>query len=165
MIRRLNKEEIAAGFEVIDASRRKMIVEGISQWNEKYPNLETIANDVAKREIYGFITNEKVAGIIVLNQYQDEQYLEIEWKYNEGKIGVVHRLAVHPNFQNQGIAGKLMHFAEEYFASNQFASIRLDAFSENPIALSFYEKRGYERRGMVYFPFRDKPFWCYEKQI
>ena len=45
--------------------------------------------------------------------------------------------------------------------------IRLDAFSENPDALRFYERRGYKFRGRVRFvckPEGHQEYICYEKQ-
>jgi ribosomal protein S18 acetylase RimI-like enzyme len=56
-----------------------------------------------------------------------------------------------------------MDFAENYAIENNYTSIRLDAFSNNPRALRFYENRDYQRRGEVFFPGRELPFYCFEK--
>lgn len=81
----------------------------------------------------------------------------------DGKVLIIHRLAVHPLFQNQGFAKRLMDFAEDYAINENFSSIRLDAYSANEKVLRFYEAREYKKRGEVYFPDRKLPFYCYEK--
>jgi len=89
----------------------------------------------------------------------------VHWKNNEGKVLVIHRLAVHPPFQKQGFAKKLMDFAEDHAIKNGCAAVRLDAYSGNERVLRFYENRGYQKRGEVNFSGRVLPFFCYEKEI
>ena len=81
------------------------------------------------------------------------------------KIQVIHRLAVHPDFQRKGIARNLMDFAEAHAKNNSFTSIRLDAYTGNKRVLQFYENRGYIKRGEVKFKGRSLPFACMEKQL
>lgn len=165
MIKLLKTENIQAAYNILDSCRDHMNLHGIPQWNEHYPKLHNVQNDVQKKEAYGYFSDGTLSGIIVLNEYQDPEYLDIEWRFPNEKVGVIHRLAVHPDFQGQGIAGKLMRFAEEQFSKLGYESIRLDAFTQNPTALNLYDKLGYEKRGQVYFPYRTVPFWCYEKKL
>ena len=58
-----------------------------------------------------------------------------------------------------------MDFALNKAGDEGYSSIRLDAYSQNDRTLRFYENRGYEKRGEIYFPYRDEPFYCYEKAI
>ena len=164
-IRKLVSSDVEPAFEIICASRDHMNKNGIPQWNEKYPLKSTIEQDVEKEEIFGFFVKGLIRGIIVINEHQDPEYQEIQWVHHTHPIGVIHRLAVDPTFQNQGIAGKLMDFAEARFLKNKFSSIRLDAFAQNEVALRFYDKRAYQRRGSVLFPFRSIPFHCFEKKL
>ena len=54
-------------------------------------------------------------------------------------------------------------FAENYAVVNGYTTIRLDAYSGNPRALHFYECRGYQKAGQLFFPGRELPFYGYEK--
>lgn len=67
--------------------------------------------------------------------------------------------------KKQGLARKLMDFAENIAIECGYASIRLDAYSGNERVLRFYENRGYQKRGEVNFSGRALPFFCYEKEI
>ncbi len=165
MIRQLENEDLDRAFQIITDCRNYMYSIGIPQWTEHYPTLETIQKDIGKKEAFGYFHEKILAGIIIINDHQDVQYLEINWKFKDGKIGVIHRLAVDPKFQKMGIAAALMVHAEKYFKENLYASIRLDAFSMNEIALKMYDNLNYQRRGEVYFPFRERSFWCFEKKI
>jgi ribosomal protein S18 acetylase RimI-like enzyme len=72
---------------------------------------------------------------------------------------------VNPKNQNQGIARKLMDFAEQRAMANGFAAIRLDCYSTNEKAVRFYENLDYLKRGEIFFPGRHHPFFCYEKLL
>ena len=72
-------------------------------------------------------------------------------------------VAAIKELQGQGYAQQLMSLAEEQARQQGFESIRLDTFSQNPRNQQFYEQRGYQRLGNIYFPKQSEhPFYCYE---
>lgn len=137
---------------------------GIDQWDENYPDLESIKNDIQTNTLFTFKVENEIVGIVVLNETQDEEYVEINWRTPlDSKNIVVHRLAVSPNHQGQGIARKIMNFAEEFAVKNKYDSIRLDTFSQNPRNQNFYLKRGYTELGSVFLKYKkEHPYICYE---
>lgn len=151
--------------ELYEACKVEMIQNEIYQWNEHYPNSTVSKMDILNEELYTIEENNQILGVVALNDVQDKVYANVNWKHNHSRVLVIHRLAIHPKSQGKGIAKKLMDFSEQFAVQNNFESIRLDAFSENPIALSIYEKRNYIKRGTVYFPYRDIPFHCFEKSL
>ena len=75
----------------------------------------------------------------------------------------IHRLAVHPEYQGKGFAQKMMDYAEDYARKENYISVRLDTFSQNHRNQRFYEARGYQKLGDIYFPKQSvHPFHCYE---
>lgn len=76
---------------------------------------------------------------------------------------MIHRLCVNPAFQKQGIAKKTLAYIESELRTEGIASIRLDAFSENPYALALYEHAGYQRVGHA--DWRKGRFYLYERII
>ena len=93
----------------------------------------------------------------------DDEYIPVHWLSPNSKNLYIHRLAVHPEYQSKGYAQQLMDYAEAFAKANTFISIRLDTFSQNTRNQNFYEKRGYQRLGNIYFPKQSKhPFYCYE---
>lgn len=164
-IQRARIEQLDEIFDVFCQCRLAMESENIFQWNANYPTREIIANDINRREMYCLVREGGVKGAVVINTDQSQQYAAINWQYNDGKIMVIHRLATHPQYQHQGVARQLMDFAEDLAVRNSFSSIRLDAYTGNPRAVKLYESRGYDMRGLVYFPGRELPFHCFEMAV
>lgn len=137
---------------------------GIDQWDENYPDRESLVKDIETRTLFAYHEGESVIGIVVLNEHQDEEYGEMSWSTSEDDRNlVVHRLAVSPEHQGKGIARKLMDFAEDYARDQGFDAIRLDTFSQNPRNQRFYVNRGYTELGLVYLKYKkDYPYHCYE---
>lgn len=137
----------------------------IYQWDNQYPNSFIIEDDLRKGFLYGIKCESSYLGAIVLNEEQDLEYQQINWEMKKGKILCIHRLVIHPESQGNGLGKRLLNYAEEFAHQNGYTSIRLDAYSGNPIALNLYERHGYKKRGKVYFPRRDLPFICFEKLL
>jgi RimJ/RimL family protein N-acetyltransferase len=70
---------------------------------------------------------------------------------------------VNPLFQNQGIAGQTMEYIENLCKSQEYNSIRLDCFTENPYSLRLYNKAGYSVTG--YAEWRKGRFELREKAL
>ena len=163
MICNATSKDIDTLLEITSACALHMKSKGIFQWNEHYPSREAFEMDTARKELYLFKINEKTVGCVVISTLMDEEYKPIDWLTENGDNVYIHRLAVHPKYQGQGIARKLMDFAEEKSKKENKTSVRLDTFSKNLRNQKFYEQRGYKRLGNIYFPKQSEfPFYCYE---
>ena len=148
------------------ACAKDMIKKNIFQWNDYYPSKEVFKNDIDNQDLYVGSINSDVVSCIMFSSFKDEVYRDIKWLESDSKNLYIHRLAVHPSFQNKGVASKMMDFAENFAKKNNFNSVRLDTFSQNPINNKFYKSRKYIKLGDVYFPKQSSfPFHCYEKLI
>lgn len=149
--------------EVTRACAAHMIAKGIYQWNELYPSREAFLNDVELNQLWVIKEGKKIIGSIVITEVEDEEYNDIKWLTSNGNTVYIHRLAIHPSYQGQGLAQQLMSFAESYARENKYDSVRLDTFSQNKRNNTFYQKRGYTQLGDIYFPKQSEyPFHCYE---
>ena len=102
----------------------------------------------------------------MFSEKKDPLYNTVNWLTPDNKNLYIHRLAVHPKSQRQGIARQLMDFAEDFGEKKRMESIRLDTFSQNPRNIRFYKARGYLNLGDVYFEnHSEDPFHCFEKLI
>ena len=152
--------------EIAEACAKNMIENNIFQWNDKYPSREIFKEDIKNKCLYVSKINHEVVGCIMLSSFKDDVYKSVNWITPDEYNLYIHRLAVHPIFQKKGIARKMMDFAEDFAKSNNYISIRLDTFSQNPRNNKFYKSRGYNKLDDVYFPKQSEfPFHCYEKLV
>jgi len=136
---------------------------GIHQWDSIYPDEGTIKADIHKGTLHALMNKDKLAGILVLSEYQDPEYDEIQWEVPDTRPLILHRLCLDPEYQGKGISKLMMKHVEEFALENHYRSIRLDAFVENPISLKLYKSLGYSIRGTVNF--RKGQFYCFEKSV
>lgn len=164
MIRKGKAAEIGTLLRLTRACAKKMIAEGIFQWNELYPSREAFEKDAKRGELYVLEHENRIIGCITLSSLKDIEYEGIEWLTPDGSNYYVHRLAIHPEFQGQGHAQNLMDFAEAKAKALGASSLRLDTFSQNKRNQKFYKMRGYLQLGDIYFPKQSTfPFHCFEK--
>ena len=163
MIRCAKIHEIPEIMEVARACAAHMIDKGIFQWNDQYPTENSFTFDISRQELYVLLNEGRIIGMIALTTLIDEEYKPVKWLTKNKNNLYVHRLGVHPDYQGQGYAQKLMEYAEHYAATKGYDSVRLDTFSKNQRNQRFYEQRGYIRLENIYFPKQsDDPFHCYE---
>ncbi|MBI9011514.1 MAG: GNAT family N-acetyltransferase [Clostridiales bacterium] len=140
----------------------------IYQWDDKYPNSEMYKICIEDEELFLFIENKKIVGSVVLDEFQSDEWSSLNWGYNEGAQLVIHALAIDPVFQGNGYGQKALELCEEYAIKANYNLMRLDAFSENQVALKLYEKNGYRKVGTVVFdskPVNHQNYHCYEKKL
>ena len=163
MIRKAQLKDIDTILVITKQCAQHMTSNGIYQWNEYYPNRTAFEKDVERKELYVLEDNDIIIACVVISTFMDAEYKPIQWLTENNNTIYIHRLAVNPNLQNKGFARQLMNFAEQYTIENNYSSIRLDTFSQNPRNQKFYELRGYKCLGSIYFPKQSEhPFYCYE---
>lgn len=163
MIRRAKLHEIPEILLITRACAANMAAQGIYQWNDTYPDQEVLERDFARQELFILKDAGQLIGSIVASSFQDPEYQSVAWLTPDTNSIYIHRLAVRPDRQGKGYARQLMDFAEDLGRITGALSIRLDTFSRNQRNRNFYEQRGYQRLGDIYFPKQSRfPFYCYE---
>lgn len=163
MIRLAHKSDLDRVLQITRLCAKEMESRQVFQWNEHYPDRQSFVNDINNSELYVYSIQDVVIGCVSICAFMDEVYSKVYWKTNGKNSVYVHRLAVDPKHQKQGIGSKLMDFAENESKLNGIESIRLDTFSQNTVNQNFYEKRGYVKLEDIYFPLQSEhPFHCYE---
>jgi ribosomal protein S18 acetylase RimI-like enzyme len=148
---------------LIHAAVKRMIAGGLYQWDEHYPNIDIITDDVKAHHLFKILEKDQIAGVMVLNEQYPPEYDDLVWEDKEGKFIIVHRLCIHPDYQGQGYSKKLMRFAGEHAKKNGCSSIRLDTNTSNRRALALYDSLNYRRVGTV--TFRMGLFQVFEKGL
>lgn len=163
MIRPGKEMDVSKILGITRACGAAMRAAGIFQWTESYPSEAAFRNDLERGELWVFDQGHGPVACLVLSDLMDPEYQAVRWGTPDRGARYIHRLAVHPDCQRRGIAGQMMDFAELHAWAEGATSMRLDTFSRNAGNQRFYENRGYQRLGAVYFPNQSAyPFYCYE---
>lgn len=150
-IRIANKNDLKQIMNIVDCAKRYMKENEIAQWSDDYPNEEVFSNDLKENRLYVAEKDEKVVGMAVLVLDGDEDYKNIDGKWLiDGKYGVIHRIAVKPDYKSQNVAKNLLDFFENKLKELNYDSIRVDTHKDNKSMLRFIEKNGFQKCGVVY---------------
>ena len=151
-------------FSLIVACREAMEGTEMEQWPEFYPDLDVVRGDIEREALWIYREDGTLVAAMTVDDTQPEPYDGIDWKYG-GLYICVHRLAVDPARRREGIAGRMMVFAEEMAFRNGRKAVRLDTYGLNTAAVRFYECLGYRRRAIIYLPKKDGEYICFEKSL
>ncbi|MBT2619634.1 GNAT family N-acetyltransferase [Chryseobacterium sp. ISL-6] len=137
-------------WEIIQQAIERRKADGSTQWQNGYPNADTVESDIAKG--FGFVltVDEAVAVYVALIFNDEPAYSTIEgaWLSN-GEFVVVHRVAVSEEFAGQGLVKKLFEHIEDYTKSQGVQSVKVDTNYDNIAMLKILEKQGYSYCGEV----------------
>lgn len=163
MIRKGHNEDLYRIIELMVNTVKVMKREKIDQWDEKYPSLDIIKEDIRAGTLYLFEEDEKkVNGTITIDKREPSEYKGISWRI-EGPAYTFHRLAVSPFERGNGIASQLINFAERIAIINNIPYMKVDTYSLNVKAQGLFLRKGYRKVGELYFQGKGHPFYCYDK--
>lgn len=153
-IRETKQEDIKQVMDIIKMAQKSLHSRNIDQWQDGYPNEEVIMEDIRKKQSYVVEIDGKTVGTAVVSLEKEPTYDQIvngQWKTeDQAAYIVIHRIATHDTCKRQGIAGKLLHYAEKTGKENEAGSIRIDTHPDNLIMQSWLEKNGFSYCGWIY---------------
>lgn len=129
-------------------SRRK---DGSAQWQNGYPNLQTVITDINCGYAYVFRADNEIACYCAIIFNDEPAYNQIDGKWlSTGNFLVVHRVAVSPQMKGKGMVQQLFKAIEQFAVENELFSIKIDTNFDNAPMLSILHKLGYTYCGKVY---------------
>ena len=148
--RKADISEISQIWEILQQAIKRRKADGSSQWQNGYPNPETIRNDISKGVGFVLADEDTIVAYSALIINDEPTYLKIigQWLTTDDFV-VVHRVAVSEKYLNQGLAQKVFGFVEEFAAGNNIRSIKVDTIFDNLAMLKIMEKLGYTYCGEV----------------
>lgn len=124
---------------------------GIDQWQNNYPNFETIKNDINNKNSYVLLNDNKIAATAVISFDGEKTYDTIEGRWlSNNKYAVVHRIAVDNNFKGQGLSSTILEHAEKMCLERSVHSIKIDTHKENIPMQKLLKKNNFKYCGIIY---------------
>ncbi len=126
--------------------------EGSAQWQDGYPNQDTIAGDLAQAYGYVVVENETILAYAAISFDGEPAYenLEGQWLSNQEYV-VLHRLATAKEAKGKGVATTVFMLLEELALQQKVCSIKVDTNYDNAPMLHILEKLGYSYCGEVIY--------------
>lgn len=122
----------------------------IDQWQDGYPNNETIRDDILQNNSYILIENNQVIATMYLSFENEPTYSHIDGQWlTDYPYAVIHRIVVDENQKGKNIAGKLLKFATQKCKEKNIYSIRIDTHNDNHSMQKFLYKNGFQLCGNI----------------
>ena len=136
--------------QLIEQGRRQIALTGSDQWQDGYPDRESILGDIAS-EVGYVLTQEDVVvayGAVVFDGEPSYDALEGEW-LTEGKPYVVlHRLAVADEMKHRGIAREFFLRVGRLALDRGVEVFRVDTHEKNRYMLRLVDQLGFTYCGL-----------------
>ncbi len=152
ILRKAEDSDIQVIWKIIQQAIERRKKDGSEQWQNGYPNKESIKDDIENGVGFVYEQEENIVAYaaIIFDIEAAYEIIEGKWK-SSGKYAVVHRVAVSNDFAGKGIATALFLEIENLVKSQNYFVIKVDTNFDNVPLLKILEKLKYEYCGKVYF--------------
>lgn len=152
ILRKASTEDKDRIWEILQQAIELRKKDGSEQWQDGYPNLEVVQQDIDKDYGYVLISGAHILAYMAVIFDGEPAYekLEGEW-LSKGAYVVVHRVAVAQDIKTKGTATLLMKELEKLALARQVYSVKVDTNFDNRAMLRILEKLNYQYCGKVYF--------------
>lgn len=125
---------------------------GIDQWQNNYPNTDTINIDIKNEYAYVLEDNGQIVGTVALS-FEGEKTYDIiydgQWLSND-EYAVIHRMAVDNSYKGKGISALIIKYIEDICISKGVHSIKIDTHDKNLSMQRVIEKNNFKYCGIIY---------------
>lgn len=152
-IKLITPNEIDSVMEIINDAK-ELLKQNSLQWQQGYPNKDTMLKDINSSHLYGYYIENYLVGVVALIPGIDENYLIIEegsWiNYPSEKDLTIHRIAIRNEYHNKKIGVSLLQYAIKYAHQHQYTSIKIDTHKNNIPMQIISLQTGFSYRGIIY---------------
>lgn len=148
--------EADAVYEVIEQGKARLAALGIDQWQSKRPDLDLVRSDIAAGYCHVAMLENRIAATIALVDDGEPNYdslLEGSWLTESSSERpsylCIHRVAVADAALGQGLAKRMLSFAELIARETDRASVRIDTHPGNVPMRALLEGCGFQECGTI----------------
>ena len=150
--RKMMPEDVPAVMEIIHQAQESLRLLGIDQWQNGYPDEETIRGDIARGYGYVLAEGKSVAATAAISLDGEPTYRVISggrWP-SSGTNGVIHRVAAAEDRRGRGLASELFRQASRICLENGVYTLRADTHRGNLPMQGALAKNGFCRCGVIF---------------
>lgn len=164
-LRYAKQKDIPEIMDIIGMAQDYFRQKGIDQWQNGYPNIDVILNDIRNENSYVLIQDDFIVATAMISFSDDPNYRYIDGEWiTRNPYAVVHRIAVRPEMKGRSIAGWIINKVEEMCGIKGFNSIRIDTHKDNRSMQKVAIKNGFQYCGIINVA-DGSPRLAYEKAL
>lgn len=152
VFRKSVKNDLEAIMEIIRDAQENFKAKGINQWQNGYPNSESILKDIEEENSYVLVQDNRIiatAAVIFGEEVTYRTIFEGKW-LSDQPYAVVHRIAVALDQKGRGLSFEIMKQVEILCSEKGVTSLKVDTHEENLPMQGLLKKAGYCYCGIIY---------------
>ena len=141
--------EVNQIMQVIEGAKKCLAEAGSTQWQNGYPDADTIIEDIISGQAYVALEEGELLAYAAVTKSPEKAYEAIydgNWEGRESEYLVFHRIAVASDVQGQGVA---QTFLEGLIEGFDYLDFRSDTHAKNKAMQHIFEKLGFKQVGKV----------------
>lgn len=139
-------------WEILQQAIEQRRLDGSDQWQNGYPNPDTVAEDIANGYGYVVTENEGIIAYAAVIFGIEPAYTEIEGNWlSQGDYAAIHRVATANAVKGKGVATRLFVLLEELAIANHVFSIKVDTNFDNIPMFKLLDRLNYTYCGEIQF--------------
>ena len=148
-IKRMQADDLPALYGILSLCGEHMYrVQGLDHW---YPftTMEWFVEELLSKRYYGVFSDAMLVGTFTLSETPPVYDISRYWADPQARAMYFIAFAILPSHQGQGIGTWCLNQVDEMMHRNRHPYLRFDAEARNKPLLRYYEKLGYENRGLL----------------
>ena len=117
---------------IIKEAQKYFKENNIDQWQDNYPNEETILNDINNETSYVLVNDNDVVATASISFEEEKNYKNIDgnWLTNDRYV-VIHRVAVSNDYKGLRLSSTILDNTKALALKNNIHSIKIDTHKDN----------------------------------
>ena len=141
---------------------------GVDQWQDGFPDRQTISDDINSAEAFVLTDRNMIIGFFVLSLIPEVSYAKIKgegWLNDDDGYAVIHRAAISSSHRGRGISAAIFSVCEQKAKHHGMRSIRIDTHKDNALMRHLIIRNGYTYFGIIRLTRDDSERVAFEKLL
>ncbi|MDR0795739.1 MAG: GNAT family N-acetyltransferase [Tannerella sp.] len=151
LFRKATSDDIPAMMAIFVQSQSSLKALGVNQWQNNYPNIEVVGQDISKENAYVLMDDDQLIATSTILFNDEPTYNTIyegEW-LSRSEFVVAHRIAVDIRYRQKGIASYILMEVEKMAIQAKIPSFKIDTHKDNFPMRKTLEKNGFTYCGRI----------------
>ncbi|MEO6136835.1 MAG: GNAT family N-acetyltransferase [Ginsengibacter sp.] len=164
ILRKATSSELPVIWNILQQAIEQRKQDGSTQWQNGYPNEQTVLNDFTNGNAYVLLDHDLIIGCCAIIFGIEPTYIDIQGSWlTDGDYATIHRVAISNDVKGKGVATQMFTMIEALCIEQKVYSIKVDTNFDNVPMLKILDRLGYLYCGEILVS--SAPRKAYEKVL